>query len=356
MPTKTWEINRTTFKVSHFVSWQRASNLILTPKFQRRAVWKPGAKSLLIDTVVRGLPMPIIFLREQATDLRTIEPKQEVVDGQQRIRTLLSFIDPSLLPDFDPARDQFTVKKTHNADLAGKRFPDLSDSTRQRILDYQFSVHVLPAYVDDREVIQLFARMNSTGVQLNPQELRNAAWYGEFKTSVYALATEQLERWRAWRIFDEQEIARMDEAELVSEFAQLALKGIVGKSQKALDSLYEEKDELYPERAEVERRFHHLMDVIDDQFGNEMPSLPFSRKTLFFSLYAFAYDAAFGLGSRLHRLPPKPIPDARAKWVKTAGDRIQHGTAPKTVLEAVARRTTHPSSRSRIVKYLASRS
>src|SRR5438045_2613534 len=74
-----WDITRTQYRVSDFLSWQRAKSLVLSPSFQRRPVWKTGAKSYLVDTVVRGLPMPIIFLREQKTDLESLEPKREVV-------------------------------------------------------------------------------------------------------------------------------------------------------------------------------------------------------------------------------------------------------------------------------------
>lgn len=62
---KTLDIAKTVYKVSDFLSWQKAGSLVLSPSFQRRPVWEAGAKSFLIDTVVRGLPMPIIFLREQ---------------------------------------------------------------------------------------------------------------------------------------------------------------------------------------------------------------------------------------------------------------------------------------------------
>src|SRR5439155_22871656 len=101
---------------------------------------------------------------------------------------------------------------------------------RQAILDYQFSVHILPASVDDREVLQIFARMNSTGLKLNSQELRNAAFFGEFKTSMYAIAAEQLQRWRTWRIFTEAQISRIGEIEITSDFAQLMISGLVGKT------------------------------------------------------------------------------------------------------------------------------
>ena len=67
---KNWETFKTTYKVSDFLSWQRSKTLELRPSFQRRPVWQPGAKSYLLDTIIRGLPIPIIFLREQKTDLK----------------------------------------------------------------------------------------------------------------------------------------------------------------------------------------------------------------------------------------------------------------------------------------------
>ena len=67
----------------------------------------------------------MIFLREQKTDL---EPKREVVDGPLRIRTLLTFIQSSLVRNFDATRVAFTINKTHNKDLADKPFEDLPPS------------------------------------------------------------------------------------------------------------------------------------------------------------------------------------------------------------------------------------
>ena len=173
-------VSKTQYRVSDFLSWQRAKTLILSPRFQRNSVWSAGAKSYLIDTIAQGLPIPIIFLRERLSDLGSLEPKREVVDGQQRLRTLISYIEPTLLDDYNPSRDDFKVKAVHNEDLAGLGFADLSTELQQRILNYEFSVHVLSSGVDDREVLSIFARMNSTGTKLNPQELRNAQYHGAF--------------------------------------------------------------------------------------------------------------------------------------------------------------------------------
>jgi hypothetical protein len=346
------QVSKTHYKVSDFVSWAKASTLILSPSFQRRSVWPAGAKSYLIDTIVRGLPIPIIFLREQKTDLDSLEPKREVVDGQQRIRTLLTFIQSNLVKNFDPERDAFTIKKTHNKDLADKPFKDLPPGVRQTILDYQFSVHILPSSVDDREVLQIFARMNSTGLKLNSQELRNAAFFGEFKTSMYEISAEQLQRWRKWRIFTESQISRMGEVEITSEFAQLMMKGIVGKTQKAIDNLYKDYDESWAERAEVERRFRHCMDELETNVGADLANSAFTNRAAFHALFSAVYDACFEVGSSLKRKKAEPLPTAFKTRLLKIGDAIRNGTAPEKLLESLARRTTHKDSRKTIIDYL----
>lgn len=350
---KTLDISKTNYKVSDFLTWQKAGSLILSPSFQRRPVWEPGAKSYLIDTVVRGLPMPIIFLREQKSDLTTFEPKREVVDGQQRIRTLVSYIaPPSFIKDFNPDRDIFTVKRSHNKELYGKKFAELSAETQQAILDYEFSVHILPSSTDDREVLEIFARMNATGVKLNDQELRNAKFYGEFKTSIYKIASEQLNKWRTWKIFTENNIARMEEVEITSEFALLILKGLTGKTQASISKIYNDKDAEYPECAEVERRFRITMDTINDTLGDGLKYLPFSKKTLFYTLFAFIYHCQFGLKSQIEKVTAKPIPNDIVAKIKLLGKRLQDKTAPEQILDAATRRTTNIDSRRTLFNYL----
>lgn len=346
-------LQKTFYKVGDFVAWQKGGALVLSPDFQRRSVWKKGTKSYLIDTIVRGLPIPVIFLRDQRMDIKTFDPKREVIDGQQRLRTVLAFVAPSLLLDFDPDRDDFTVQPAHNEEISGKPFAELNSDVQRQILEYEFNVHVLPSWVDDRDVLQIFRRMNSTNYILKPQELRNAEFFGEFKTSVYELAAEQLHRWRDWRTFTEDDIARMQEVELTSEFAILILKQkISGKSRAAIDKVYEQYDAEYPERAEVERRFRIVMDTIHDKLGRDIVHLPFNKKTIIYSLFACFYDALFGLTSQLQKVRQKDILPEQIAWIKLAGERIQNRTAPKRALDASARRTTNPKERRVLFEYL----
>ena len=345
------DIIRTTYRVSDFVSWQRAGSLEISPSFQRRSVWRPIEKSYLIDTVVRGFPMPVIFLRDVPADLDRLEPRRQVVDGQQRIRTLLGFVSRSLLPDFGP-NDDFTVRRSHNSAISGKSFDELDVDLRQRILNYEFSVDVFRSDTDDREILQIFARMNSTGVKLTPQELRNAEFIGELKALMYTLAAEQLPRWREWHVFSEQDIARMEEVAMTSEATLLMLRGMTGRDERALDRLYRDNEEEFPQGAEVARRFRFLLDSIDEKLGARISDTAFTRKTLFYPLVAAFYDLHFGIGSELTKLRPKPIPQRTADWIVEAGHRIQTRDAPEGLLEQISRRTTHPATRAALVEYL----
>jgi hypothetical protein len=238
-------ISRTTYRVADFLAWQKSKQLTLSPAFQRRSVWNPSQKSFLLDTVVRGLPIPIVFIRD-SINLDTRQSLREMVDGQQRIRTLLAFIEPSSLPDFDQSRDAFTLRKVHNAEFAGRTFDRLPEAVRRNILSYEMSTHVLPLNFEDRDVLQVFARMNSTGLKLNQQELRNAQFAGEFKTWSYDLATEQLDRWRTWRVFTEDQVARMKEVETVSDLLMNMQLGLRGKTQARIDGFYAEFDDEWP--------------------------------------------------------------------------------------------------------------
>ena len=350
---KTFDVTRTQYKISDFISWQRAGTLLLSPHFQRRPHWKNGAKSYLIDTIARGLPIPILFVRDRYADLDSFEPIREVVDGQQRIRTVISYIAPNLLKDFDESRDLFTVSRLHNTVLAGKKFEQLSDDIKRRILDYDFSVHVLQPGTDDRVVLQIFARMNSTGTRLNAQELRNAKYFGEFKTSMYETALRHLNRWRTWEIFTEDNISRMEEVELTSEFALYMLQGI--STKKMLGTIYREKDSCYPEKDEVEKRFEVVMDSIDKAFGRDLPHMFIQKKTLFYGLFTTVYAIQFGDNPISDPKKEKRISKQQILTLKQAAEDIKKGNVPLEVAEATARHTTDLSSRETLFQYLLGR-
>lgn len=345
------DIKRTLFSVADFLDWQRQGTLDLTPPFQRRSVWRPGAKSYLIDTVVRGLPTPLLFLRDRI-DLETLRPKREVIDGQQRLRTLLAFIDEDVLPDFDAERDRFVVRKDHNPRLTGKSFAQLDGQTKDAILRYEFSTHVLPRSTDDRDILMIFARLNSTGTPLNFQELRNAQYFGTFKSTMYQLAYEQLERWLQWKLFTPDDVSRMAEVEMTSDLVGNMIGGLSSKSQAKLRNWYEQWDDSFPGVDEVVRRFRETMDAIDQLIGAKVAQTVYRSDVYFFTLFTYLYEVTYGLGSGLERRKARALPSGLNRCLLSVSEAFRWQRVPDEVLDAVQRASTDLGRRRTRLDYL----
>ena len=325
---------RTVFTISQFLDWQRSSTLDLKPIFQRRPVWKIPAKSQFIDSVVRGYPIPIILLR-QVQDLETLSMKMEVVDGQQRLRTLLAFIDPGCLPDYDQDRDYFTVRRMHNKDIADKPFSKLPTEIKRFVLGFELSTHIFPATTGDELVFRIFARLNSTGLSLNQQEIRNSEYHGAFKTLVYELSFEHLDLWRRWNLFSNDAISMMDEAEAVSEYILSMIHGITGKSTKNISKFYKEHEEELDSADVIRRRFENTIKTIDQDLGDILPNSSFQRPALFYSLFTAIYHHMYGMQSSLKQKKAISLPANIKNRTKLLSSRIRAKDLPEKVQDAM---------------------
>lgn len=344
-------VTKTVFKVGDFVAWARNKQLDLSPGFQRRSVWRPGAKSYLIDTIVRGLPIPIVFLRDRLS-LETMISVREVVDGQQRLRTILSFIDSNLITDFKDS-DAFRVSKTHNPEIANRSFSDLSKRDQQAILDYEIPVHVFSSDTEDRDILQIFARLNATGVRLNDQELRNAEYFGAFKTTAYTIAYENLYRWKDWGVFGDADIARMIEVEEVSDLMIMMHEGVHGKNKHVIDRFYEDYDDTYPDGDRVKKRFEVVMDAIEGSIGSHLKSTEFRRKALFNDLFVATYHLIYEVGSALDSTKkPAKLPKDFASFIVDLSWHITNNEIDEDVARSMRGATAHFGTRLSRINYI----
>src|ERR1035438_8229475 len=109
--------------------WQANDALEITPKFQRRAVWRTPARSYFIDTLLRDMTVPPLYFRMTQNKDKT-KTIREVVDGQQRVRSVLDFIE-----------DGFRMSKS-SAEWSRKRFSQLSEDQQQRIMSFSFTTEI----------------------------------------------------------------------------------------------------------------------------------------------------------------------------------------------------------------------
>lgn len=142
---------------------QRGS-IDLRPDFQRDMVWSKSKKQGLIDTILRDWKFPPIFLVVTTRD-EGIE-HQEVLDGQQRLSSIVDFLE-----DYFPIDGSIEPYDEKISCLHGKRFSQLPEAVRYRIEQYSLRVHELYDYKEG-EPYELFFRLNQ-GVTLTPAEKRN---------------------------------------------------------------------------------------------------------------------------------------------------------------------------------------
>ena len=299
--------NTRNYSVRDFEEWDSKDELILTPKFQRRDVWSDKARSYLIDTIVRGKPVPKIYMRQDVNP-ETRRARREIVDGQQRLRTVLSFI-----------KDGFKISTAHHEDFGGMYFSQLDPRTQGDILKYEFVVDLLQD-MEDNDIYDIFARINTYSERLKPQELRHAKWFGEFRSAVYVLATEFVTFFEKNKMFTPKLMLRMAEAEFISELLLAMHEGIRAGSKQVIDNAYRNYDDDFPNRRTHEKRFRETMDVIGAILGDDLPQLAFRATRLFYPLFCAVFHIKFRLPKL--RIVRPAVKSADYPKVKTGLEKI----------------------------------
>jgi hypothetical protein len=273
------------YSISDFLEWKEKDQLVLSPKFQRKSVWSDNARSYLMDTIIRGLPMPKVFIR-QKLNVQTRQSIREVVDGQQRLRTILSFVN-----------DGFKINKKHNKKYGGLYFSQLDqidDSIQSIMLNYEISTDLL-VNMEDSKVLDIFSRLNSYSVVLNEQEKINANHFGSFKVLVDQLSHKYNDFWTDNRILTSSKILRMADANLVADLVIAMSAGI--KSKKQIKISYSQFEDDFPYDDDLLRdQFDTCIETISKIFpDNGISSSEFRRIHIFYSLFTAVYHCLFGL-------------------------------------------------------------
>jgi hypothetical protein len=270
-----------TYSINDFVEWDKNRQLELNPRFQRRSVWTEKAKSFLIDTILRGKPIPKVFIR-QKINVTTKTSTREVVDGQQRLRTILSFV-----------KDGFTVSKRHNPEHGGRLFSQLPEEVQAHVLAYEVSVDLL-INLPDSEVLDIFSRLNSYAVVLNEQEKINADHFGPFKVLADHIGRKYYEYWTEQGVFTAKNLLRMLEVSLVADLLIAMLEGI--KSKKQVKRYYDRYEESFDhDPAEAEARFDHVVARISAIYSEGLSDTEFRRPLLYYSIFTAVAHREYGL-------------------------------------------------------------
>jgi hypothetical protein len=338
------------YSINDFVEWEQQKTLSLNPAFQRRSVWSPTAKSYLMDTILRGKPIPKIFIR-QILNPTTKTSIREVVDGQQRLRTILSFI-----------KDGFIVSKSHNPEHGGKLFSQLDPEVQTQILSFELSVDLL-VNLPNSEILDIFGRLNSYAVVLNEQEKINAEHFGPFKVLADEIGRKYYDYWLKQGIISERNILRMAEVNLVADLLIAMREGI--KAKRQIKRYYNQYEKSFDETEVpiLESEFDAIIALIGELYPEGLSETYFKRVNLFYSLFLAAAHSLYGIGNINVARPPLTNPPQiqRARngldnisQIVDSGDLKLLSDAERQFLQDIRLATTDEAVRIRRTKFLLS--
>lgn len=285
------------YTIADFLEWHDKKQLKLNPDFQRQSVWPSPAKSYLVDTVLRRLPIPKVFMRT-SVDITTQRTFREIVDGQQRLRTLIDF-----------AEDKFALT-ARAKEFQSLRYSTLSDDLKGTFLSYRISVDQLINATDD-DVLEIFARLNSYTVPVNAPELRHAKYQTEFKWSIHESAVQWKALWEDLRVVSGRERVRLMGDSVMAEMYGVVLEGVKDGGQNKINALYETHGENF-DRVAIQTALDATLPLLLGPLAPALVDTPLHSAPHFLIAYAALAAVLVGIPPGELDVADLPAPGLRA--------------------------------------------
>ncbi|MGP1475833.1 MAG: DUF262 domain-containing protein [Treponema sp.] len=229
----------------------------LQPEFQRDFVWDINRSSLFIDSLLIGLPIPSIFLGKSKED-----ETYKVIDGQQRLKSVYFFIKGTFVSN--KKEISFALKNLQGREWNNKTYLELDEKYKRRIRNSVLNTTVIESIDSNPKIVHdIFQRLNTGGMSLTDQEIRNCIYNGLFNQTLFEL--NENEDWRELlgkKIPDK----RLADIELILRFYTLLNKySSYHPSMREFLSDYQNKNKNEKPNTEI---FTNTIRIIHEQIGN----------------------------------------------------------------------------------------
>ena len=276
------EINQEYRSVSDILDLTHNEMVRANPEYQRGTVWTIAQKKKLIDSVMRGYPLPLIYLHHIKRSVAGLNRDDlEIIDGQQRINALYGFREGAY-PLFDPIKDDAQARfpkflKEQPCPWAGLTFQSLPDDLANKFLNTELPIAMITSD-DPNEVRDLFVRLQA-GLPLNPQEKRDA-YPGGFTDFILKVGGKPaIERYPGHDFF--QKVMRMNPSQgrgktrtLAAQIAMLYLNRreegpdhFIDIDAKSIDDFYYTRLDFDADSADS-KRFIAILDKLSSLLGD----------------------------------------------------------------------------------------
>jgi hypothetical protein len=310
--------------VGELINMYKDGDLIINPDFQRLFRWEIGQKSKLIESILLGIPIPPIFVFEKE------DSKWELIDGLQRVSTLLEFVgflrDPAskqlepptaltatkYLPSLDKA---VWAKSDAIPDLPEDEQRPLSAALQLAVRRSRISVEILKRPSSNETKYELFQRLNAGGTQANAQELRNVivimvnpAYYQMMRELSHAAS------YRAVLSASEDQLEKQRDMEYVARYLVQTYVDYDGKLD--VEEFIDDSIIKLATRGPTQRAsdtFHETFDLLREAYG-ENALRRFNNGEPSGRVLLAAYECiAVGIARNLRAIRAKPKPKAYVK-------------------------------------------
>lgn len=238
------------------------------PKFQRGFVWNQAQASLLIESFLRGLPVPPIFLFVDE------ENKNLVVDGLQRLSSIMYFYEGYFgLASAGGKRQVFKLTGLNKKSrFYNKSFEDLTEVDKRKFNNSVLravNIRQLAPTDDISSVYHIFERLNTGGTPLSPQEIRNTVYRGDIIDELQDANTDV--DWRM--IFGRDDTDRRErDTEIILRLLGLFLVG--NKYERPMkrflnNTMYQNRRVSTKEAKKFFKIFPDVCEYIIDQIGEK---------------------------------------------------------------------------------------
>lgn len=229
--------------ISELIGMIRREELILQPEFQRKLVWNINHKSAFIDTILKGYPFPEIYLSQSGIDFETLKSQQVVVDGQQRLSTIMQYVEGV------PEQRWKSIPM----------FKDLSVEQKNDFLNYNVVVRNLQD-ASEEVVKEVFRRINQTKFNLEQIEIQNALYDGEFISAAKQIVTQnELEN---FPVFSDIDISRMSDLNFILLCMSTLLVGGYYAGNKQTEEFIIRFNDSFDDREKVISQFNQTIEYI----------------------------------------------------------------------------------------------
>lgn len=272
-------INSKRENVTSVIKKMKDGDYFVDQSFQRKLIWTESQKVRLIETILMGYPMPEIYLWAQKSDPDSGNQLFSIVDGQQRLTSIRQFIAGEWA-----LKKAAMHKDNGEQSYVGKYWKDLSPELKSSVWEYNINVREIPSEITEAKIHKIFLRLNQTDKSLNPQEMRNAEFHGEFINAAVTLANAINKK--NWKIFSDNDIRRMKDIEFSGQLLSYLLKGITGHTSSSLNELYDTYNDVYEKKKPIHRKAIAILTQIEELFQNQSVKTFFSKPVHFFTIFA----------------------------------------------------------------------